>query len=105
MAKRNKLQEKMAAELLSLLSARPDALIKTLLNPDEAGDLSSVDTRIVSEMKRGKDGGLEVKFIDRFKLIETLLSLCPPAEGGDSRELRALLSAIERAAKEEGTWK
>ena len=47
----------------------------------------------VSEIKRQKGGGIEVKFFDRLKALEKLESLCL-SDSNDS--VRAFYSAIEK---------
>ena len=51
--------------------------------PDN-GDIESVDLFNVSEIKKPKDGAIEIKFFDRLKALEHLEALSGELSGNDS---------------------
>ncbi|HOA33054.1 MAG TPA: hypothetical protein PKO20_00430, partial [Clostridiales bacterium] len=63
------------------------------LNPEE---LDGLDLFCVSEIKRPKGGGMEIKFIDRLKALEKLQSL---AETEREADKNPFVEAIEKSAK------
>jgi hypothetical protein len=63
-----------------------------LSTPPDGEELSAMDLFAVSELRRGKDGGLEVKLHDRLKALELLLAHC-----GGGEESGSLFSALDAA--------
>lgn len=59
-------------------------------NPD------ALDLFCVSELKRPKGGGLEIKFFDRLKALEFLATI---AEGGSENGAEPFYRALERSAQ------
>lgn len=53
-------------------------------------DIENLDLYNVAEIKRPKGGGLEIKFFDRLKALERLVSLTGAGTAGASDLLRAL---------------
>ncbi len=68
-------------------------------NPSRA-DLSSMDLFLVSEIKRPKDGSMEIKFFDRLKALEKLESRQEEENG-----VRNLFDAIDKSARTVGSDK
>ena len=68
-------------------------------NPSRA-DLSTMDLFLVSEIKRPKDGSMEIKFFDRLKALEKLESKSEEENGAKS-----LFDAISEGAKAIGSGK
>lgn len=68
-------------------------------NPSRA-DLSTMDLFLVSEIKRPKDGSMEIKFFDRLKALEKLESKNEEENGAKS-----LFDAISEGAKAVGSDK
>ncbi|MBQ7595070.1 MAG: terminase small subunit [Clostridia bacterium] len=69
-----------------------------LVLSDEPADLNEIETldlANVSEIKRPKGGGLEIKFFDRLKALEKLSEL---SDMSGSDELMPFYDAIERSA-------
>lgn len=60
-------------------------------------ELEGLDLFCVSEIKRPKGGGMEIKFFDRIKALEKLSAVSGEAKKGP---LDALCSALERGAKQ-----
>ena len=61
--------------------------------PDE-GELEGMDLFMVSDIRRNKDGMLEIKFFDRLKALDKLG--CDAREDGDG--VSGLMDAIGRGA-------
>lgn len=61
-----------------------------------AEDIDGLDLFCISEIKRPKGGGMEIKFIDRLKALEKLQNL---AEISSDREKIPFVEAIEKSAK------
>lgn len=59
--------------------------------------LSNMDLFLVSEIKRPKDGSMEIKFFDRLKALEKLEAKKEEADGAKS-----LFDAIDRGARSVG---
>ncbi len=66
-------------------------------NPSRA-DLSTMDLFLVSEIKRPKDGSMEIKFFDRLKALEKLESKSDEEIG-----VKSLFEAIDESAKAVGS--
>jgi len=68
-----------------------------LLFCDEIGEeeLEKADLFSVSEIKRAKGGGIEIKFFDRLKALEKLEGLCLSDSNASAK---AFYSAIEKGA-------
>ena len=68
-------------------------------NPSRA-DLSEMDLFLVSEIKRPKDGSMEIKFFDRLKALEKLESKQEEENG-----VQSLFDAIAEGARSVGSDK
>lgn len=68
-------------------------------NPSRA-DLNEMDLFLVSEIKRPKDGSMEIKFFDRLKALEKLESKQEEENG-----VQSLFDAIDEGAKSVGSDK
>lgn len=68
------------------------ALSDEEINTDE---IESLDLTNVSEIKRPKGGGIEIKFFDRLKALEKLSEL---SQSGSQNALLPFYDAIERSA-------
>ncbi len=68
-------------------------------NPSRA-DLSEMDLFLVSEIKRPKDGSMEIKFFDRLKALEKLESKQEEENG-----VQSLFDAIDEGARSVGSDK
>lgn len=103
-------QQKLSREMLAAEAAAglrrlafgdiSDAVRLTLegekeLTPDR---LASLDLFCVSEIKQSGNGGIEIKFFDRFKALERLLHLSETPENAPLAPLyQALLSAADES--------
>ena len=63
--------------------------------PDKA-TLETLDLSMVSDIKRPKGGGLEIKFFDRLKALDRL---CEISSAVQSKSSSDFLSALENSAK------
>ena len=68
--------------------------VRLVLSP-EPSELESLDLFMVSEIKRTDKGGMEIKFFDRIKALQTLLEA--GEEGGDS-DTSQFVDAIYKGA-------
>ena len=58
---------------------------------EEQPELETLDLSLLSEIRRSDKGGMEVKIIDRLRILEQLIQLT--GEGGS--EMDALLQALQ----------
>lgn len=86
-----------AGLIADLAFARADDAVKLAFSPDDGTE--GLDLQLVREIKRGAGGAVELKLLDREKLIELLVELLKPAESMNSENLYA---AIDNAAKRLG---
>jgi hypothetical protein len=86
-----------AALIAELAFARADDAVKLAFSPDDGTE--GLDLQLVREIKRGGNGAVELKLLDREKLIELLVELLKPTDNEGSQEL---YSAIDNAAKRLG---
>lgn len=72
--------------------------VSLLYESDEAviSKLPTLDLFNVSEIKRPKTGGMEIKFFDRLKAIEKLSELATAQESGNAS---SFFEALESSAK------
>lgn len=61
-----------------------------------AEEIEKLDLFAVSEIKKQKGGGIEIKFFDRLKALEKLESLCLSETGSG---IKTFYSAIEKGAQ------
>lgn len=88
-----------------------DAVKLAFLNLDEdnAKTLDELDLTLLSEVKRGGNGAIELKFLNRLEILEMLLSQLEneanaqgEAETQEKSGLTRLYEAVERAAEQTG---
>lgn len=94
-------REALAEKIAELALAPAGDAINLALVPENAA-APVADLRLVSEIKRGKDGGVELKFMDRLKLLELLAELLHPEESAESENLYAAIDSAARALGESG---
>ncbi len=82
-------------------SSSADAIKLLLCGENEKPDPEKLDLFNVSEIKRQKGGGLEIKFFDRIKALEKLGDLT--AQGNSEKNTAAsFYDALEQSAKING---
>lgn len=64
-------------------------------SPPDPDSLEKLDLFCISEIKRPKGGGMEIKFFDRLKALEKLAEL----SGADERDIPPFYAALEDGAK------
>lgn len=72
-----------------------DAVRLAYLTGEDMGVLDDLDLSPVTEFKRNKDGGVEIKFIDRLSALQWLLE-----KQGGAPEAEKLRQAIAAGASE-----
>lgn len=89
------------ATIVSMLSdlafCRADDAVKIAIDPTLNCD--ELDLRLVSEVKRNTNGTIEIKLLDREKLISLLIDLVRPSSSSSAENL---YSAIDKAATKLG---
>ena len=66
-----------------------------------AQEIEKLDLFNVSEIKRPKGGGMEIKFFDRLKALEKLAQLTGGKENAESSFIRALSEGARLLSEEE----
>lgn len=89
--------DRAVAGLLRLAFGNYDDCIK-LLYCDEEPDLSAMNLFNISEIKRPKGGGLEIKFADRMKALALLYEIGKQSEDEESM---SFFEALENGDDEE----
>ena len=72
--------------------------VKLILSDElpDGSEIEKLDLTMVSDIKRPKGGGLEVKFFDRLKALDRLCELGNAASAGENSDF---LSALDRSAR------
>lgn len=75
-----------------------DAVSLLYMQQPDLAQLQKMDLFLVSEIRRPKDGAMEIKFFDRVKALEKL------AQGGsDTQDAQDIFDAIGRNARRTGS--
>ena len=77
--------------LAELAFGRANDCVKLVM--EQEPDISSLRLDLLSELKRGSNGVIEIKLLDRVKALEQLLELL----GGTSNEAESFFRALEDA--------
>ena len=86
-----------AGLIADLAFARADDAVRLAFSPEDGTD--GLDLQLVREVKRSGNGVVELKLLDREKLIELLVELLRPENTENSE---TLYKAIDNAAKQMG---
>ena len=79
-----------------------DAVKLVFLDPECREEIDRLDLSMVSEVKRGSNGVVEVKLLNRIALLELLAGLsAPQAKSGNEAE--RFFTAMDKAAARLGT--
>lgn len=78
-----------------------DAVKLVFLDPDNRELIDGLDLSMVSEVKRGANGAVEVKLLNRITLLELLASLVEP-QTVKNNEAESFFSAMDKAAARMG---
>lgn len=86
------------AGLMKLALGRCNDAVE-LLREEQPPDISALDLYNVSEIKKVKGGGVEIKFFNRLDAIEKLIDLCETKSGANAAEsfFNALSSGADRS--------
>ena len=91
-------REDAVRRLTELAFGRANDAVAMALSPEREGlSAEKLDLSAVSEFKVTDKGGVEIRFLDRVKALETLCGLLERQEGDDGAEafLRALRGEAE----------
>ena len=88
-------------ELMRKIAAALDVSVAYLEDPT-AERIRKMDLSTVAEFKRGANGAVEIKFVDRVKALGTLYEMLG---GGDENEAAEFLQALEQAGEEKDDWR
>lgn len=78
-----------------------DAVKLVFLDPDNRELIDKLDLSMVSEVKRGANGAVEVKLLNRIVLLELLASLTEP-QAVRNNEAESFFTAMDKAAARMG---
>lgn len=98
--KEKKSIEKDIIAILKRIAFNPlqDSIELLFLNEDEAKEkISQLDLFCVSEIKKPRDGTLEIKFIDRYRALEKLLDISNSDIG--TQTLQSLYKALNNSTQ------
>jgi hypothetical protein len=100
------LDEMKREELVRMVSALAtgranDAVKLIFLTPEQVELIEGLDLNMVSELKRNANGTVEVKLLDRVKLLELMSEMLSSAQS-ESEKARDFFSALDRTARQLG---
>jgi len=78
-----------------------DAIRLVFLDPEQQELIGELDLSMVSEVKRGANGAVEVKLINRIALLELLARLLEP-EASKRNGAEGFFAAMDKAAQRLG---
>lgn len=80
---KEKLRKEVMKSLIALSSGRQCDVMKLIFSGEELSPevMKKMDFSSVSEVKRLRDGGVEIKFFDRYRALELLLKAIQEEEG------------------------
>ena len=93
-AKKSSEMERIKRELRKLAFGKANDCVKLALCEDV--DIASLDLSLLTEIKRSDKGTVEVKLLDRTKVLEQLAALADGGDDGAERFLQALVQGMER---------
>lgn len=88
-------REDVTKRLAELAFGRANDCVKLAL--DDSADLDSLDLSLLSEIKRGGNGVVEVKLVDRLRALEQLTRVA----GEEKQDVETFLKALQSTG--EGT--
>ena len=74
-----------------------DAVKLVFLDPQDKEQIGKLDLSMVSEIKRGSNGAVEVKLLDRIALLELVAKLTAP-QTSKGCEAESFFTAMDKAA-------
>ena len=88
--------ERIRRQLRKLAFGKPNDCVKLALCEDV--DIASLDLSLLTEIKRSDKGTVEVKLLDRTKVLEQLAGLADEGDERAERFLTAILKGMEDGA-------
>ena len=86
--------ERVRKQLRKLAFGKPNDCVRLALGEDV--DIGSLDLSMLTEIKRSEKGTVEIKLLDRTKVLEQLAALADGGDDGAERFLQALVQGMER---------
>ncbi len=91
--------EELARRLGELAAARVNDAVKlAFLDGERVEEIDGLDLTALTEFKRGANGGVEIRLIDRMEVLERMAGLL----GSQEDRTEALLCALGRDGAEAG---
>ena len=90
-------RDELLAGIQKLANYRPNDAVKlAFFSEKDIEKVDGLDLSAVTEFKRGKDGGMEMKFVDRLETLKWLLE-----QVGEDPRAEKLYRALEETAKQQ----
>lgn len=90
--------EKIRRQLRKMAFGKPNDCVKLAMCEDV--DIEKLDLSMLTEIKRSEKGTVEIKLLDRTKVLEQLAALADGGNDGAERFLQALAQGMERGNDE-----
>ena len=91
---REKDLEKIRRQLRKMAFGKPNDSVKLALCEDV--DIEKLDLSMLTEIKRSEKGTVEIKLLDRTKVLEQLAALADSGDDEAERFLQALAQGMEQ---------
>ena len=88
--------EKIRRQLRKMAFGKPNDCVKLAM----CEDIEKLDLSMLTEIKRSEKGTVEIKLLDRTKVLEQLAALADGGNDGAERFLQALAQGMERGDDE-----
>lgn len=88
--------EKIRRQLRRMAFGKPNDCVKLALCADV--DIEKLDLSMLTEIKRSEKGTVEIKLLDRTKVLEQLAALAESGDGAAERFLQALAQGMEEGS-------
>ena len=98
-AKKSSEMERIKRELRKLAFGKANDCVKLALCEDV--DIEKLDLSMLTEIKRSEKGTVEIKLLDRTKVLEQLAALAESGDDGAERFLQALAQGMEEGSGDE----
>ena len=92
------LEDEITQALISLAFGRANDCVRLVLEP--APEVEHLDLRLLSEIKRSEKGAVEIKLVDRLRVLEQLAQMTGSAQNEAASFVRALESNCEEGDAE-----
>ena len=86
--------EKIRRQLRKMAFGKPNDCVKLAMCEDV--DIEKLDLSMLTEIKRSEKGTVEIKLLDRTKVLEQLAALADGGNDGAERFLQALAQGMEQ---------